>query len=1212
MKRRLISLFAAAILLCSLLAGVSYGTVVADTTQKLVLAPGTYDDLSTDAYYTKDIRGKWGDNPAVFENGDWNEAGYNWTYLHLTAEGVAPGYTAGIGRLLGRAITHAIATNVAWNAPSIYYEVQPETYIATALISTVPDQYDEQHLWHYDFDVSKDGTNWVSIKDTVSITESKPGEQDLTVRKAYKAVAYIPEGMKYYRITIPGRNQSADDPTGYAWPGCGCATANIYSIGGSVASAYDLTQYTTLEQVPEFRKPVLTAGVYDDLSEEYYYSKYIRGNNYEGTATDLNVPTYLDANYLAASQAVTQAATFMKTPVTNLQYAKWSYMGGSYIYEVTPGDYVAVAIASRGMTPEKDAEHWAAWGFEVSDNRQDWTAVTPAIKADGTKGDVSSYYALTRIPEGKTYLRITLPGYNAAFEHTYDHCPDCAYAVGEEAHYYFGGVFASAYDLNNYDDMSRVPDSPNYVDVYKELNDAIGQAGALNLKSYKDNAAKTAFIAKLAEAKAYLQENHTHEEYIAMANALLAAKEDMTLLGAPNEATILQEDEKHILQPGVADWLKGTALRTPDGEILWGSNGSNKWYITYTDYAKPNVLSKQEGVNGVPDAGIQISDYDFVAFDSLNSLTFMGRPVSNAVYATRSWAACSMTYRVYAGSYVATGLILNKTRTDLLNGFVIQTSADGEEWNTVENVSVTPVPQNSNAGFNVYKAVTKMPEGHTYYRVYLPGADMIDPSTSWYAGNPDYLTSFLGATISSMHDLTQYNSYDDIPDATAYYGEQPLASSDEEKLLISEKYFKLQLDEMTVAQALALLDPTTGSVRFYDVNDTLITDENTKLAAGMTAEILDPKGHSLLDGLGYEKLMVVVGNDLLGIGKLEDIQLDYGAEKTADGLNLPQTVTIEVGTGNYEVFIEWDVESADFDPNITRTQKFTVSGQIILPEDVTNKGGLDLGVTVNVTVNGSTDLGIRVTDPTKARVDEENQILYVLKGMTVEELYKAVEAVGDITAVLYDENGEVVSDNTAEVVAGMMLDVETEVVLFASYEIVVVDELPKDEEEEEDEESGDTSEEEEDSTGDSEDSGESSDDSYTDGGYYEYYDDGYYEYYDDGYYEYFDDGYYEYYEETLQEPPVDVLPDTDVDVLPELDEEEGDDTDETVSDDVSSETDDEDTQPTKPVKTEKSKGVSPFLFVGIGVAVLAVAAALVVLLYLKKKRAKMQEVTTEE
>ena len=736
------------------------------------------------------------------------------------------------------------------------------------------------------------------------------------------------------------------------------------------------------------------------------------------------------------------AGSFMGKQLTGAMTSDMAWAGGYAQYQVKGGTYIATALILHenicGVffddegNCKNDSKH--VYGFQVSADGSAWQNVTATINHVGYGVGFYIYKAVVQIPEDCKYYRVVLPGFNTLDSSTGWH---------NGADDYFWRVFvgpsvASAYDLNQYDALTTVPDSPEYIDIYKELRKAISDSESVNLNGYEDDEAMTTFVKKLADAKAYLEETHTHDEYIAMANALLEAKSALNQRLAPHKATIKQDDPKHILQPGVADWLTGSALLNVDGTYLKGSNGLQFWYITYTDYAKPGVLAKQDGVNQSPDAGVQISDYDFIQYDTLNSLQYMGRPVKNAVYATRSWAACNMMYRVYAGSYVSSALICRNNDETLRDGFVIQTSADGETWAKVDAPSITPVAQEAETGYDVYKAVIKMPEGHTYYRVFLPGAQMIDPDTAWYAGNPDFLSAFLGATISSMYDLTQYDDYADIPDATEYYGEELLTSTDEEQLIISEGFFKLQTEDLTVAQALALLDPATGSVRFHNVNGEFITDGNTKLTAGMKADILDPKGISLTEALGYNQLLVVLGNDLLSIGALEDIYLDYGADKTAEGLKLPKTVSIEAGTGNYDAEIKWDVNAVDFDPEITQTQQFTVKGELVLPEGVTNKGGIDLTVTVNVTVNGSADIGIRVIDTTKVKIDEENNILYVQEGLSLAELRKALMPVGDVNIVFYDADGELVEDESVVVKAGMMLDVETDTVLFASYEIVPV------------------------------------------------------------------------------------------------------------------------------------------------------------------------------
>lgn len=1074
MKKRLISLFTAAALLCMLMTNVLVGSVGASAGDEsdTTLAPGKVDWLtvSDELAYTDDSGNK------IAAAGGCGGYRYQLSYAtvgclsevdkHLFSDNLVYAIDSGFnqyagisaGTFMGKKITGAIASDRMWAGNYVQYQVQGGSYIATALIlheNIASDFFDSngnsqgKKYKEYGFQASANGSTWQNVTATIQFEGYGTGFW------IYKAVVQIPKDCQYYRVVLPGFDkldastgwhQSADN---YFW--------RVF-IGPSVASNNDLSKCKTLEDAFK-EKTVLAPGVYDWLeakedlvcrfddgnkvnSEQspggYRYRPAIATSGFENVTgyPDYDVPHVVDSGHVKYSSFAD--ATFMGKGniglVQNPKVVNGSTMPGYIQYEVEGGSYVASMLFENqhlfyqnyGPDTALSATGEKAFKLKVSADGETWTDVTTSATYTylGLFGnEYKAAKAVVHIPEDCQYYRIVFP------------------VVNDLWMIYLGPSVASAYDLTKYDVLTAVPDSPDYIDIYKELKKAISDSESVNLNAYEDDEAMTAFVNKLAEAKAYLKETHTHEEYIAMANALLEAKEALNSRLAPHKATIKQDDPKHILQPGVADWLTGSALLNADGTYYMGTNNIQSWYITYTDYAKPGVLAKQDGVNQSPDAGIQISDYDFIQFDTLSKLNYMGRPVNNVVYATRSWAACNMTYRVYSGSYVSTALICLSDNEALRNGFQIQTSTDGETWVNVDQPSITPVAQTAETGYDVYKAVIKMPEGHTYYRIFLPGAQMIDPNTTWYAGNPDFLSSFLGATISSMYDLTQYDDYADIPDATEYYGEAPLTSTDEEQLIISEGYFKLQTEDMTVAEALALLDPSTGSARFYDVNGNLITNDDTKLTAGMQAEILDPKGISLTAALGYDKLKVVLGNDLLSISKLDDIYLDYGVDKTIEGLKLPKTVSIEAGTGNYDAEIKWDVDSIDFDPAITQTQQFTVKGKLILPEGVSNNGGIDLTVEVNVLVSGSTDIGIRVIDTKKIKLDEENKVLYVQNGLTLDELRKALMPVGDVNIVFYDADGELLEDESVVVEAGMMLDVETEVVLFASYEIVPISDM---------------------------------------------------------------------------------------------------------------------------------------------------------------------------
>ena len=159
----------------------------------------------------------------------------------------------------------------------------------------------------------------------------------------------------------------------------------------------------------------------------------------------------------------------------------------------------------------------------------------------------------------------------------------------------------------------------------------------------------------------------------------------------------------------------------------------------------------------------------------------------------------------------------------------------------------------------------------------------------------------------------------------------------------------------------------------------------------------------------------------------------------------PATVKIEAGNGSFDAEIEWDVEGCEYDPSVSQEQTFTVTGTVVLPEEVTNGSNISLEIGVNVTVQGSTDYGVRSTDESKVKVDSDEDMIYVKEGMTLEEINEILQPVGDVTIVFASAEGEDLSDLSVKAERGMTVDVYTDVVMIKSYEIAFLGDSGDDE-----------------------------------------------------------------------------------------------------------------------------------------------------------------------
>ncbi|GGG16225.1 endo-beta-N-acetylglucosaminidase [Paenibacillus aceti] len=96
---------------------------------------------------------------------------------------------------------------------------------------------------------------------------------------------------------------------------------------------------------------------------------------------------------------------------------------------------------------------------------------------------------------------------------------------------------------------------------------------------------------------------------------------------------------------------------------------------------------------------------------------------------------------------------------------------------------------------------------------------------------------------------------------------------------------------------------------------------------------------------------VVTSKELLSIVDLAAISgLTNGTAKTVADLKLPATVEIVTDNGTMDAIVDWDVDSANYDPSVKTEQTFTVSGVVTLPGDVVNTNHIPLSVSIKVTV----------------------------------------------------------------------------------------------------------------------------------------------------------------------------------------------------------------------------------------------------------------------
>ncbi|KON86870.1 hypothetical protein AF332_08665 [Sporosarcina globispora] len=78
------------------------------------------------------------------------------------------------------------------------------------------------------------------------------------------------------------------------------------------------------------------------------------------------------------------------------------------------------------------------------------------------------------------------------------------------------------------------------------------------------------------------------------------------------------------------------------------------------------------------------------------------------------------------------------------------------------------------------------------------------------------------------------------------------------------------------------------------------------------------------------------------------VKVAIGTAKTAEALGLPAKVALVTDGGNVDASVNWDVNSASYDPAATTAQTFTVTGKITLPIGVTNPNSVPLTTSISV------------------------------------------------------------------------------------------------------------------------------------------------------------------------------------------------------------------------------------------------------------------------
>ncbi|PER28952.1 MULTISPECIES: LamG-like jellyroll fold domain-containing protein [Bacillus] len=105
--------------------------------------------------------------------------------------------------------------------------------------------------------------------------------------------------------------------------------------------------------------------------------------------------------------------------------------------------------------------------------------------------------------------------------------------------------------------------------------------------------------------------------------------------------------------------------------------------------------------------------------------------------------------------------------------------------------------------------------------------------------------------------------------------------------------------------------------------------------------------------LNWFELTEVQGKKLSSITVPAPVTVPIGTAKTAAALGLPEKVALVTDGGNVDVSVNWDVNSASYDPTSTTAQTFTVTGKVTLPIGVTNPNSVPLTTSISVSARAA-------------------------------------------------------------------------------------------------------------------------------------------------------------------------------------------------------------------------------------------------------------------
>lgn len=1084
MSKKLVAILVALTVLISTLCGINFSASAATVAEliesKAVLTPGTYDDLSTDDYNLRFIRSEEG-YPEYNTVDDYFFAGVRVP----TGDPNLWNATQAYGKMFEiphEKVYFAPDSSHVGAGQSLIYKVEGGTYVATAIVggfTNLSEGARRQCYEAFGFDYSADGNKWYPLE-----TEFKYEHgwtQYVHQLATARAVSYLPENAKYYRITLAGYNKSlasdnSTDPTlagPYSVPSTDVALGNRMGIGPSYASHYNLIDYATREDVPSeegyeelFKfwaqmetKEYLDAGVVDYLADDSYAYMMLRSKNLpDSTLTEAQ--HFANVTVPAALSSMTQPFGVVMRDLVNtnmLTHAdeNKAWGGSSVVYKVTPGNYVATSLMLHPDYGNKAALtelFKTTFAIETSTDGWTWTpsAVTYSNVTDSaTNNAVAFANAISQIPEKANYYRVTLASFDAAKAGNILRVDDMSGgtnplgsnktdSVSGIKNAGIGLTVASSYNLASYRRYNLVPAETSDKTALEEL---YFRTSVVNETTLAEGNAKDKFVSARAQAAEVIAATNISQGTInrtenALNNAYinLKYKDYFDEIPASLSGIKNQEKARRFLKPGIYNDLSVSPLFQAEDEPFSSPILGLTVYIN--DYLNLGIYSTLDGINALKNYYCTFSRNDY-AYSALN---FMGKPIKNTLLNGCAWAGVYYQYRVYSGSYVSQAYIVKTDRIgncDLTGAeyqVKFRVSKDGKTYEEIDPIEVKLIDQsNSSDGLSgnnsLYKITAKIPEGYTYLRIISPtGLDeYVSEETMYHPDNPSAGYSMLGPTMASMYDLTKYDDYRDVPDYTPIFNDPEITATDTAKVKVSGNTFGMMQEGLTVAEAKAAVTLVNGSMKFFNADGTQASDTDT-VVSGMTVRLYDPNGSDYFKNILSDPLFVVHHDHVY---KFEDAPKSIVAnmsEKTKEGLKLPDTVIAYTGDKEYEVEVVWDVAGSSYDPRATQEQNFKVEGTVILPNNLKNPLNIPLKVYAPVMVYAVVNQSIRTRENvTDVVVDRKLNAVYVPEGMTVGELYSRLEPFGDtkfqITFYDFDKNELIIPADTDKVTTLMGIDI---------------------------------------------------------------------------------------------------------------------------------------------------------------------------------------------